>query len=214
MNRSIVTAAALAVALAAAAPLSAYSQNQPQTPPNQPPVGQQQAQPTEPAPAQPGGGAMGGMQGRAQMGPGMGGMMGRGMMGMMEHRPGMMGQQWRHGWMHRPSAQRCRARLARRAAAIAYVVIELDLNPQQQQAWDQVRNVLDQGVHREQQLCNVLEPGAQNAPENILDLLNLREQVLQAQLQTLQHARQPLQQLYGLLTARQQQIINHAVGRG
>jgi hypothetical protein len=216
MNRSATTAVTLAAALAIAAPLSAYSQNPPQGAPNQPPAGQQQAQP--PAQGQPGGGAAGGPQANQPMGQGMGGMMGRGMggmMGMMEHGHGMMmGHGWRHGWMHRPSAQRCRDRLARRAAAVAYVVTELDLSPQQDQIWDNVENALEQGVRREQQLCNVLEPGAQNAPENILDLVNLREQVLQAQLQTLQHARPALQQLYQSLSPRQKDIINRVVGRG
>lgn len=221
MNRSIMTAVAFAAALAFAAPLSAYSQNQPQPTPNPPPAAPQQApqQQAHPqAPAQPGGATMGGMQGhQPMMGQGMAGMMGHrmgGMMGMMEHGPEMTGHHWGRGWMQRPSAQRCRDRLAGRTAAVAYVVTELDLNPQQQQIWNQVRNVLEQGVHRQQQLCNVLEPGAQNAPENILDVFNLREQVLEAQLQTLQHARPALQQLYQTLSPRQKEIINHAVRRG
>jgi hypothetical protein len=190
MSRSILTGVALAAAIAIAAPIAAYSQNAP----NPPPAGAQSPPPGG------GGGMMGGMPNHDQMGPGM---------GMIMQHPG-----WMRHWMHRSLAQRCRDRLARRAAGIAYVVTELGLDPQQEQIWNQLAGALHEGMQHEQQLCNTLEPNAEQGPENILGILNLREQVLETQLQTLRQARPGLEQLYQTLNPRQREIVNRAFRHG
>jgi len=143
-------------------------------------------------------------------GVGMGEMMGRDGDGMMGHRPGpgMMGGMM-HRMMQLPPRQRCEEQLARRSGLIAYVVAKLNLTPEQRPLWDKLQAVIQAATDRERQLCTQLQPEADRSQETILDKLARREQFLVARLQGLQQVRPAVDQLYQVLTAEQKAVINH-----
>jgi LTXXQ motif family protein len=194
MNRSMVAGIALVAGMALVVPLAAFGQNE--------------AHPAAAAPAAgPGIGMASGPGGdQAMMGRGMGPWR-RGMEAM-----GPMG--WRRGMMRRSPTERCRDRLARRAAMIAYTVTKLDLTAQQRPLWDKLNAILEAGTRKEQQLCSALQASAQRSGPTILDRVDRRERFLTAQLGMLQQARPELQKFYEALTPEQKAIINHPFRHG
>jgi hypothetical protein len=195
MNRSILAGAALLLGAAVAAPVVAWSADNP------PQAGQ--AAPAAPA-------ARG--DGTAR-GPGMMGqdMMGQGMMGQsMMERGG-----WRHGMMMRRWArltprQHCIDRMAHRAGMIAYTLTKLNLTPQQRQSWDKVEAVLRAAGEGQRHLCETLPASAEAwRQQTILDRLQRREESMSAHLHDLQQIRPILEQFYRTLTPAQQAILNH-----
>jgi hypothetical protein len=189
MSRSILAGAALLLSAAVAAPVVAWSADNPPAP--------NQAAPAEPGAAVPG--------------PGMP------PPGVM--RPGMMGRGgWRHhmmmggmGLMARQSPrERCINRMARRAGMIAYTLTKLNLAPQQHAAWAKVEAALRAAGDRQRHVCDTLpaKPGAWKE-RTILDRLARREQAMSAHLQDLQQLRPAMEQFYHSLTPAQQAILNH-----
>lgn len=198
MNRSLVAGVVLALGVAIASPLPAWSADAPpqagQSAPLIPPMGQGPMG---------GAGMMGGMAGHPGMGP-----MGR---------PGMgpMGQGWRqrmmmmHGMMRMSPQQRCVERIARHAGMIAYTIAKLNLTPQQRPLWDKVRSAMEAAADKQRQLCAALKPREERNRETVLDRLNTREQFLSARLQALQQVKPAMEQFYQALTPDQKAIIDH-----
>lgn len=215
MNRSILAGAALVLGMAIAAPMIAWSADQPapqgdpQTAPVIPPMGGQ--------------GMMNGMPGRPGMGPMGGGPMGGpGMMGRMAGRDGGgggMGHGWRQRWMawrtqNMTPQQRCEERLARRAGIVAYTVAKLNLTQQQRPLWDKVEGALQSAGDKQRQLCATLKPPQERSSETVLDRMSRREQFLSAHLQALQQIEPAMQQFYQALTPEQKTVIDHPFRRG
>lgn len=198
MNRTLVTGAALAVAIAAATPMLAWSA----TDNNSASSSQSEA---APAPQSP---------------PGGPGMMGRGGMGPMRGMGQAMGEEG--GWMHRmmlhrmmaqlSPRQRCEEKLARRAGMVAYTVAKLNLTAQQKPLWDKLDGQLQANAGRERQICQGL-PASKGAETTILDRVNRREQLMTARLEGLRQVKPALQQFYQSLTGQQKAIVDHPLGR-
>jgi hypothetical protein len=138
-----------------------------------------------------------GAPGPGQMGPGR-----QGIPPMMRQRMMM-----RHGMMMRFSPQqRCINHVARRAGWLAYLGVKLDLTTAQQPLWDKLESVAQQEAQRERQACNAIKPGA---AETIIERLNTRQQILQARLQGLEEAKEPVASLYKVLTPEQRMVLDH-----
>jgi len=195
MNRSILAGAALLLGAAVAAPVVAWSADNP-------------PQASQAAPAEPAAPGEGMMHGPGAMGPGM---MGHRMMGqdMQEHGG------WRHHGMMRRWAQlspqqHCVDHLARRAGMVAYTLTKLNLTPQQHEAWGKVEAVLQAAGERQRHLCESL-PASAGAwrQQTVLDRLQRREEFMSARLHDLQQVRPAMQEFYKALTPAQQAILNH-----
>lgn len=196
MNKSLVASVALAAAVAIGAVPAWSADESPATP-----------APAAAQPAQPGAMPPGGM-GRG-MGMDMdhpGGHHRMGMMPMM-HMMRMMGARG-------TPQQRCEARLARRAAMVAYVVSLLDLTPQQQPLFAKVQTTMESTASKMHQLCAELKPATAQHPVTVLDRLKRREAFLEARLQGMKEAEPALQALYQALTPEQKAIVDHPFHRG
>src|SRR3954470_11651106 len=217
MKKSAIAGAALFAGFALAAPLSAYSQAQPQTAPEQ-----QQNR---------------GTAGDRMGAPGMGGpgwgMMGAGMRGDNGEDEGMG---WRRRWMQeqmhrrmhdrsgfggmgggmarRSPAERCQERLARHMTMITYTVTKLDLTNEQRPLWDKLNAILQDGTKRQLALCRSLPSPEQRGEATVLDRVGRAEQFLSTRLQMLQQARPALEQFYQALNPQQKQIVNHPWRQG
>lgn len=222
MKKSVIAGAALFAGFALAAPLSAYSQAQPQTAPEQ-----QQNR-----------GTAGDRMGTPGMGPQGMGMMGMGMMGagMRGDNDEDEGMGWRRRWMQeqmhrrmhdrsgfggmgggmarRSPAERCQERLARHMAMITYTVTKLDLTDEQRPLWDRLNAILQDGTKRQLALCRSLPTPEQRGEATVLDRVGRAEQFLSTRLQMLQQARPALEQFYQALNPQQKQIVNHPWRQG
>jgi len=187
LNKSLVAGAALAAFVAIGTPMLAWSAGE-----------------TPPAPAQ-------------AMTPGQPGVMPPGGMGMgmghpgWHHRMGMMRKMG--GWMRTPQ-QRCEAHIARRAAAVAYVVSLLDLTPQQRPLYAKVQSAMENTTDKMHQLCATLKPADAQHPVTVLDRLKRREEFLQARLHGMQQVEPAMQALYQALTPAQKAIVDHPFRHG
>lgn len=188
MNRTLFTGAALAVALAAATPMLAWSAS------DNDPAASSSSEVAQAPQGPPGG-------------PGMMGHGGR------EHAMGGGG-----GWMHRmmlrrmmaqlSPRQRCEERLARRAGLVAYTAAKLNLTAQQKPLWDKLDGQLQANAGRERQICQSL-PATKGTQTTILDRVDRREQFMTARLEGLRQIKPALQQFYQALTAQQKAIVDH-----
>jgi hypothetical protein len=221
MKKSAIAGAALFAGFALAAPLSAYSQAQPQTAPEQ----QQNRGTAGDRMGAPGMGAQGmGMMGMGMMGAGMRG--DNDDEGMGWRRRGMHEQMHRRmhdrsgfggmggGMMHRSPTERCQERLARHMAMITYTVTKLDLSDEQRPLWDRLNAILQDGTKRQLALCRSLPTSEQQGEATILDRVSRAEQFLSTRLQMLQQARPALEQFYQALNPQQKQIVNHPWRQG
>jgi hypothetical protein len=125
--------------------------------------------------------------------------------------PGMRGwPMMRHMMMQRDPQQRCIDRLARRAARLAYVQVELNLTAEQRPLWDKVQSAAQAEGQKEAQLCASLKPGAE---PTVLDRMDRMQQFLSARIEALQSQKPAVQALYQALTPEQQAILNRPFRR-
>ena len=197
MNKSTLAGAAMIAVAAVTVPaVVAWSQS----PPSAPPAG------------------AGAMAPGASGGPAREGMMGDGMMREgMEH---MMRESMEHPgwgrWARDVSPQKaCVERLARRAGFVASVGFKLNLTDQQKPLWDKVLAATQTAQADQRKLCDALPASAQDrGKETVIDRMNHRQQMLQAQLQGLQQTEPAVQALYQSLTPDQKAVLDHPFRRG
>jgi hypothetical protein len=138
--------------------------------------------------------------------------------------PGASGGPEHHGWMqhrgwerwaHRSPREGCVDRLAKRAGFIASTGFKLNLTADQKPLWDKVVAANQATADSERKLCDALPATAEDrGKETMIDRLNHRQQMLQAQLQGLQQSQPAVQALYDKLTADQKAILDHPFHRG
>src|SRR5580658_5759889 len=124
-----------------------------------------------------------------------------------------------HGDMHRgwdrwarnkSPQQACVDRIAKRAGFVASIGFKLNLTADQKPLWDKLVAATQAGEDNQRKLCASLPASADDrGKQTILDRLNHRQQVLQAQLQTLQQTGPAVQALYQALTPEQKTIVDH-----
>jgi hypothetical protein len=111
--------------------------------------------------------------------------------------------------------QACVDRLARRAGFVASMGFKLNLTAAQKPLWDKVVAATQVAEDAQRQLCASLPASADDrGKETVLDRMNHREQILQAQLQGLQQTAPAVQALYQSLTPEQKAIVDHPFHRG
>jgi hypothetical protein len=111
--------------------------------------------------------------------------------------------------------QACVDRLARRAGFVASIGFTLNLTAAQKPLWDKVVAANQATEDAQRQLCTSLPASADDrGKETIVDRMNHREQMLQAQLQGLQQTAPAVQALYQSLTPEQKTIVDHPFHRG
>jgi len=119
------------------------------------------------------------------------------------------------GWgMDRSPQQACVDRLARRAGFIASVGFRLNLTAEQKPLWDKLIAATQAAEDNQRKLCDALPANAADRDKvTVIDRLNHRQQVLQAQLQALQQTEPAVQALYDKLTPQQKAILDHPFKR-
>jgi hypothetical protein len=143
--------------------------------------------------------------------PSMGGMHGP------DGRDGRDRDGMRDGWRRwaRDPQQACVDRLARRAGFIAAVGFKLNLTADQKPLWDKLIAATQTAEESQRQLCGQLPASAEaRDKETIIDRLNHRQQMLQAQLQALQQTQPAVQALYDKLTPDQKAMVDRPFHRG
>jgi LTXXQ motif family protein len=133
----------------------------------------------------------------------------RGMMPMMHH----------HGWGHwaenQSPQQACQDRIAKRAGFVAYIGAKLNLTADQKPLWDKVVAATQAAQASEAKTCATLPTSADDrAKETIIDKMNHRQAMMQAQLQGLQQIEPAAQALYQVLTPEQKAMVDHPHHRG
>jgi hypothetical protein len=104
--------------------------------------------------------------------------------------PGWMGHATH---MNRSPQQACVDHIARRAGFVASMGFRLDLTAEQKPLWDKVVAATQTAQDNQRKLCASLPASADDrGKETIIDRMNHRQQMLQGQLQALQHARPPV----------------------
>jgi hypothetical protein len=111
--------------------------------------------------------------------------------------------------------QACIDRLARRAGFIAATGFKLNLTPDQKPLWDKLMTATQSAQDAQRKLCDAL-PASKEArgQQTLIDRMNHRQQVLQAQLQAMQQTEPAVQALYDKLTPEQKAIVDHPFHRG
>ena len=119
-------------------------------------------------------------------------------------------------WARNVSPQQaCVDRLARRAGFVASIGFKLNLTPEQKPLWDRVVEATQSAQDGQRKLCAALPATAEDRGKlTVIDRMNHREQMLQAQLQTLQQTEPAVQALYDKLTPEQKAILDHPFRRG
>jgi LTXXQ motif family protein len=124
-----------------------------------------------------------------------------------------------HGWgrwaRNVSPQQACVDRIAKRAGFVASMGFKLNLTADQKPLWDKVVAATQAGEDNQRKLCAALPASADDRDkQTILDRINHHQQVLQAQLQTLQQTEPAVQALYQALTPEQKTIVDHPFRRG
>jgi hypothetical protein len=129
-----------------------------------------------------------------------------------------------HGGMHRgwggwaknvSPQQACVDRIARRAGFVATMGFKLNLTADQKPLWDKVVAATQTAEDNQRKLCSSLPASADDrGKETIVNRMDRRQQVLQAQLQGLQQTEPAVQALYQALTPEQKAILDHPFRRG
>jgi LTXXQ motif family protein len=144
----------------------------------------------------------------ASAGPGGPGGPGHGPMG----REGMA-RRW--GMTNRSPQQACVDRLARRAGFVAAMGFKLNLTADQKPLWDKVLAATEAAQDGQRKLCAALPASAEDrGKETVIDRMNHRQQMLQAQLQALQQTEPAVQALYEKLTPEQKAMVDRPFRRG
>ncbi len=130
--------------------------------------------------------------------------------------PGMM---MHHGWGHwgknQSPQQVCQDRIAKRAGFVAYMGAKLNLTADQKPLWDKVIAATQAAQANEMKTCAALPASADDrGKETIIDRMNHRQAMMQAQLQGLQQTQPAVQALYQALTPEQKAIVDHPFHRG
>jgi hypothetical protein len=125
----------------------------------------------------------------------------------------------RHGggrWAKNVSPQQaCEDRIAHRAGFVAYIGAKLDLTADQKPLWDKVVTATQAAQATEKQTCAALPASADaRGKETIIDRMNHRQAMMQAELQGLQQTEPAVQALYQALTPAQKAIVDHPFHRG
>ena len=111
--------------------------------------------------------------------------------------------------------QACTDRIAKRAGFVATIGFKLNLTDAQKPLWDKVVAATQAAQANEQKTCSALPAAAADrTKETIIDKMNHRTQMMQAQLQGLQQSEPAVQALYQALTPDQKAIIDHPFHRG
>ncbi len=131
---------------------------------------------------------------------------------------GMM-QMMHHGWgrwaKDQSPQQACQDRIARRAGFVAYMGAKLNLTADQKPLWDKVLAASQAAQANEMKTCAALPASADDrGKETIIDRMNHRQAMMQAQLQGLQQTQPAVQALYQALTPDQKAILDHPFHRG
>jgi|ERR1700733_4763392 hypothetical protein len=129
-----------------------------------------------------------------------------------------------HGGMHHGAGrwgsnvspqQACVDHIAKRAGFVATIGFKLNLTDAQKPLWDKVVTASQAAQTTEKQICAALPASADaRGKETIIDKMNHRQQMMQAQLQGLQQAEPAVQALYQALTPEQKAILDHPFHRG
>jgi hypothetical protein len=124
-----------------------------------------------------------------------------------------------HGWGRWAKdvspQQGCIDRIARRAGFVASIGFKLNLTPDQKPLWDKVVTATQTAQDNQRKLCASLPASADDrGKETLIDRMNHRQQMLQAQLQALQQTEPAVQALYEKLTPEQKAIVDHTFRRG
>jgi len=111
--------------------------------------------------------------------------------------------------------QACTDRIAKRAGFVATIGFKLNLTDAQKPLWDKVVATSQAAQANEKQICAALPASADaRGKETIIDKMNRRQQMMQAQLQGLQQAEPAVQALYQALTPEQKAVLDHPFHRG
>jgi hypothetical protein len=118
-------------------------------------------------------------------------------------------------WAKVSPQQACVDRIARRAGFVASIGFKLNLTADQKPLWDKVVATTQAAEGSQRQLCAALPANVQDRGKlTLIDRMNHRQQVLQAQLQGLQQTEPAVQALYQSLTPDQKAIVDHPHKRG
>ena len=125
----------------------------------------------------------------------------------------------RHGWdrwaRDVSPQQACVDRLARRAGFVAAMGVKLNLTQDQKPLWDKLLAATQSAQEGQRKLCDALPSSKDDAGKlTVIDRMNHRQQVLQAQLQALQQTEPAVQALYQSLTPAQKTVLDHPFRRG
>jgi hypothetical protein len=124
-----------------------------------------------------------------------------------------------HGWgrwaKDQSPQQTCTDRVAKRAGFVAYMGAKLNLTADQKPLWDKVVAATQAAQANEGKTCAALPASADDRlKETIIDKMNHRQAMMQAQLQGLQQTEPAVQALYQTLTPDQKAIVDHPFHRG
>jgi hypothetical protein len=129
---------------------------------------------------------------------------------------GMMMRRGWGRWARDVSPQQmCIDRIARRAGFVASMGFRLNLTADQKPLWDKLLAATQTAEENQRQLCAQLPASAEARDrETMIDRLNHRQQMLQAQLQALQQTQPAIQALYDKLTPDQKTMLDRPFRRG
>ena len=132
---------------------------------------------------------------------------GHGMMQMMHHGWGR--------WANVSPQQACVDRIARHAGFVTAIGFKLNLTDAQKPLWDKVVAATQAAQANEAKTCAVLPASADDRGKmTIIDRLNHRQAMMQAQLQGLQQSMPAVQALYQTLSPEQKALVDHPFHRG
>jgi hypothetical protein len=117
-----------------------------------------------------------------------------------------------HGrWAANVSPQQaCVDRIAKRAGFVAFIGAKLNLTDAQKPLWEKVVAATQAAQASERQVCAALPASADDkAKQTVIDRLNHRQQMMQAQLQAMQQTTPLFQAFYQSLTPEQKAMLDH-----
>jgi hypothetical protein len=124
-------------------------------------------------------------------------------------------QHWSRFGKNQSPQQACQDRIAKHAGFVAYMGAKLNLTADQKPLWDKVVAATQAAQANEVKTCAALPASADDrAKETIIDKMNHRQAMMQAQLQGLQQTEPAVQALYQTLTLNQKAIVDHPFHRG